>query len=72
MTDRYIFSGLRLCAHRLYCGKTQAEIAQATGLPQSAISRLERGKGLKNLGKVAGALNTHPGEFWIKTNTNMQ
>ena len=60
------FAGGRIREARETAKKTQAELAQETGIPQSHISRLERGEhspSHRTLEKIAAALNVEVKAF---------
>jgi transcriptional regulator with XRE-family HTH domain len=60
----WILNGAKIWSHRNYAGLTQAEAAKKAGISQSAVSRLERGRGtIGNLLKLSAALDCHPGIF---------
>lgn len=66
----WVLNGAKIWSQRNYAGMTQAEAAKKAGISQSAVSRLERGRGtVGNLLKLSAAMDCHPGIFITKIGT---
>lgn len=64
--------GRTILKRRRELGIDQDTMAAKTGIPQSTISRIERGEALLNseqITYIADALNMTPSEFWIQADT---
>lgn len=67
---KWIFNGAKIWNMRNYAGMSQAQAAEKAGISQSAVSRLENGRGkIGNLLKLASAIGCHPGVFFTETGT---